>query len=98
MQPGVGHYGVFNGTRWRTEIQPRIRDMIRTIEQKRRRWREVAERMPFAATIVELEQQRRALAEADPQAAAARLAELAREIDTAHEELLRHRPRKDRHE
>ncbi|MEZ5842919.1 MAG: polyhydroxyalkanoate depolymerase [Hyphomicrobiaceae bacterium] len=31
LQPGVGHYGVFNGTRWRTEIQPRIRDMIRTV-------------------------------------------------------------------
>ena len=30
VQPGVGHYGVFNGTRWRTEIQPRIREMIRT--------------------------------------------------------------------
>jgi poly(3-hydroxybutyrate) depolymerase len=36
VQPGVGHYGVFNGTRWRTEIQPRIRDMIRTIAMKRR--------------------------------------------------------------
>jgi len=36
VQPGVGHYGVFNGTRWRTEIQPRIREMIRTIEYKRR--------------------------------------------------------------
>jgi len=35
VQPGVGHYGVFNGTRWRTEIQPRIREMIRT-EQLRR--------------------------------------------------------------
>ncbi|MGI9524949.1 MAG: polyhydroxyalkanoate depolymerase [Hyphomicrobiaceae bacterium] len=35
VQPGVGHYGVFNGTRWRTEIQPRIREMIRTIEHKR---------------------------------------------------------------
>ncbi|MGI9422814.1 MAG: polyhydroxyalkanoate depolymerase, partial [Hyphomicrobiaceae bacterium] len=32
VQPGVGHYGVFNGTRWRTEIQPRIREMIRAIE------------------------------------------------------------------
>jgi len=32
----VGHYGVFNGTRWRTEIQPRIREMIRTIQMKRR--------------------------------------------------------------
>jgi poly(3-hydroxybutyrate) depolymerase len=36
VQPGVGHYGVFNGTRWRTEIQPRIREMIRTVEMKRR--------------------------------------------------------------
>ena len=32
VQPGVGHYGVFNGTRWRTEIQPRIREMIRTTQ------------------------------------------------------------------
>ncbi len=32
---GVGHYGVFNGTRWRTEIQPRIREFIRTIEYGR---------------------------------------------------------------
>ncbi len=35
VQPGVGHYGVFNGTRWRTEIQPRIREFIRTIQFKR---------------------------------------------------------------
>lgn len=26
IQPGVGHYGVFNGSRWRSEIAPRIRD------------------------------------------------------------------------
>lgn len=36
VQSGVGHYGVFNGTRWRTEIQPRIREFIRTVEFKRR--------------------------------------------------------------
>ncbi len=36
VQLGVGHYGVFNGTRWRTEIQPRIREFIRTIDRKRR--------------------------------------------------------------
>lgn len=36
VQSGVGHYGVFNGRRWRTEIQPRIREMIRTIQFKRR--------------------------------------------------------------
>jgi poly(3-hydroxybutyrate) depolymerase len=35
VQPGVGHYGVFNGRRWQTEIQPRIREMIRTIQFKR---------------------------------------------------------------
>ncbi len=35
VQPGVGHYGVFNGTRWRTEIQPRIREFIRTVNYKR---------------------------------------------------------------
>ena len=36
LQPGVGHYGVFNGRRWSTEIQPRIREMIRTEQFKRR--------------------------------------------------------------
>ncbi|MGL4396230.1 MAG: polyhydroxyalkanoate depolymerase [Hyphomicrobium sp.] len=36
VQPGVGHYGVFNGTRWRTEIQPRIREFIRSVQYKRR--------------------------------------------------------------
>jgi poly(3-hydroxybutyrate) depolymerase len=35
VQPGVGHYGVFNGTRWRTEIQPRIREFIRAMQHKR---------------------------------------------------------------
>ena len=29
IQPGVGHYGVFNGRRWRDEIAPRIADFIR---------------------------------------------------------------------
>jgi poly(3-hydroxybutyrate) depolymerase len=30
MQPGVGHYGVFNGSRFRSEIAPRILDFIRS--------------------------------------------------------------------
>jgi poly(3-hydroxybutyrate) depolymerase len=30
VQPDVGHYGVFNGNRFRTEIQPRVRDFIRS--------------------------------------------------------------------
>jgi poly(3-hydroxybutyrate) depolymerase len=36
VQPGVGHYGVFNGRRWRTEIQPRVREFLRAIQFKRR--------------------------------------------------------------
>ena len=30
VQPMVGHYGVFNGSRWRNEIYPKVRDFIRT--------------------------------------------------------------------
>jgi len=30
LQEGVGHYGVFNGARFRTEIYPRMREFIRT--------------------------------------------------------------------
>jgi poly(3-hydroxybutyrate) depolymerase len=29
VQAKVGHYGVFNGRRWRSEIYPRVRDFIR---------------------------------------------------------------------
>jgi poly(3-hydroxybutyrate) depolymerase len=29
VQPGVGHYGVFNGRRFREDIYPRVRDFIR---------------------------------------------------------------------
>jgi poly(3-hydroxybutyrate) depolymerase len=29
VQPKAGHYGVFNGRRWRTEIYPKVRDFIR---------------------------------------------------------------------
>ena len=32
VQKGVGHYGVFNGRRWREEIQPRIAEMIKKAE------------------------------------------------------------------
>ncbi len=35
MQPGVGHYGVFNGSRFRSEIQPRIADFILSQEMPR---------------------------------------------------------------
>jgi poly(3-hydroxybutyrate) depolymerase len=32
LQMGVGHYGVFNGSRFRSEIAPRIRDFIASID------------------------------------------------------------------
>ena len=28
LQPGVGHYGVFNGRKWQTQIYPLVRNMI----------------------------------------------------------------------
>jgi len=28
LQPGVGHFGVFNGERFRTEIVPKVADFI----------------------------------------------------------------------
>jgi len=34
MQPSVGHYGVFNGSRFRTEIAPRILDFMRTQDHR----------------------------------------------------------------
>jgi poly(3-hydroxybutyrate) depolymerase len=35
MQDGVGHYGVFNGSRFRAEIVPKIRDFIATHQRRR---------------------------------------------------------------
>lgn len=32
VQPGVGHYGVFNGARFRNEIYPRVRAFIRRLD------------------------------------------------------------------
>lgn len=36
LQPSVGHYGVFNGRRFRTEIYPRMREFIRSFEKSSR--------------------------------------------------------------
>jgi poly(3-hydroxybutyrate) depolymerase len=30
IQPKVGHYGIFNGSRFRNEVQPKLRDFIRS--------------------------------------------------------------------
>jgi poly(3-hydroxybutyrate) depolymerase len=37
LQPGVGHYGVFNGSRFRSEIAPRISDFVLSNNDSRRR-------------------------------------------------------------
>ncbi len=34
LQPGVGHYGVFNGSRFRAEIAPRIADFALTSQSR----------------------------------------------------------------
>jgi poly(3-hydroxybutyrate) depolymerase len=35
LQPGVGHYGVFNGSKFRAEIAPKIQDFIKTHQRRR---------------------------------------------------------------
>ncbi|MGH6735598.1 MAG: polyhydroxyalkanoate depolymerase [Methyloceanibacter sp.] len=35
LQPGVGHYGVFNGSRFRAEILPKIRAFLRANQRRR---------------------------------------------------------------
>ena len=37
LQPGVGHYGVFNGSRFRSEIAPRISDFVLSNNGSRRK-------------------------------------------------------------
>jgi polyhydroxyalkanoate depolymerase len=32
MQPGAGHYGVFNGRRWDNQIYPRVRSFVHSHE------------------------------------------------------------------
>ena len=39
LQPGVGHYGVFNGSRFRAEIAPRIADFMLSMAKARGRKR-----------------------------------------------------------
>jgi len=33
LQAGVGHYGVFSGSKWNTQIYPRVREMIHTAQE-----------------------------------------------------------------
>jgi poly(3-hydroxybutyrate) depolymerase len=51
VQPKVGHYGVFNGSRFRAEIAPRIADFMANAQQAARK---------SAPTVVSLDEGRRA--------------------------------------
>jgi poly(3-hydroxybutyrate) depolymerase len=46
LQPGVGHYGVFNGSRFRSEIAPRISDFVLSMGQANR-----ASRRPVSVRV-----------------------------------------------
>jgi poly(3-hydroxybutyrate) depolymerase len=37
LQLGVGHYGVFNGSRFRSEVAPRISDFILSVQSPARK-------------------------------------------------------------
>jgi poly(3-hydroxybutyrate) depolymerase len=32
LEPGIGHFGLFHGVRWRTAIMPQIRDFVRSVD------------------------------------------------------------------
>ena len=42
LAEGVGHYGIFNGSRWRNVIAPRVKDFIRAHDQAGRRRKKAA--------------------------------------------------------
>jgi len=45
LQEGVGHYGVFNGSRFRGEILPKVRDFIRTHQRPQSLFKRVLARV-----------------------------------------------------
>ncbi len=52
IQPHVGHYGVFNGKRFREEIYPRVRAFVRRMEQGLPRSQPVDATAPASADVV----------------------------------------------
>jgi len=52
LQPKVGHYGVFNGSRYRAEIVPRISEFIRAHEQPAKRQRRAGPRPQPRLTLL----------------------------------------------
>jgi poly(3-hydroxybutyrate) depolymerase len=35
LQPGVGHYGVFSGSKWRANVAPKVEEFIRKFDKER---------------------------------------------------------------
>jgi len=54
LQPGVGHYGVFNGARFRAEIAPYIAAFIRAHDQAERRPTRVVPQRKHSASKTDL--------------------------------------------
>ena len=57
---GVGHYGVFNGSRWRTLTRPKVRDFIRA--QRARPERACADAIRIGDPAIEVRLRRNARA------------------------------------
>ena len=55
VQPQVGHYGVFTGSRFRAEIAPRIADFVMTFNRRDARLSETAAPVQAALKAKELE-------------------------------------------
>jgi poly(3-hydroxybutyrate) depolymerase len=51
LQPGVGHYGVFNGSRFRAEIAPRIADFVLSMNHAHRAARRSLRRVGNGSTL-----------------------------------------------
>ena len=45
LQEGVGHYGVFNGSRFRNEILPKVRTFMRTHQRRKNMLKRVLQRV-----------------------------------------------------
>jgi poly(3-hydroxybutyrate) depolymerase len=55
LQPAVGHYGVFNGSRFRAEIAPRIADFVLSMAQASRATRaSLAKRRAANGNVLQL--------------------------------------------
>src|SRR5262245_41429887 len=59
LQPGVGHYGVFNGSRFRAEIAPRIADFMLSHNQSQAAAAPRPRKVPKPDNLVELKTARR---------------------------------------